>query len=143
MPSFWIASKKWLTTCLLLISYPLIICFDVSLTNKSWIHKCASICLHLYRRIEYNPGKCVPIWKKKSNTKIYVIWYKLIVYAMVAQVQGPEEEDGVISIFAGAVGAAGVLIISTVIVFIVLFKRCVFSLTTWTKVTLWFRISLE
>ena len=49
---------------------------------------------------------------------------------MVAQVQGPEEEDGVIRIFAGAVGAAGVLIISTVIVFIVLFKRYVFSLTT-------------
>ena len=49
---------------------------------------------------------------------------------MITQIQGPEKEDGIIGVLAGAVGAASVLITSTVIVFIVLFKRCVFSLTT-------------
>ena len=45
---------------------------------------------------------------------------------MITQIQGPEKEDGIIGVLAGAVGAAGVLITSTVIVFIVLFTRCVF-----------------
>ncbi|XP_022306967.2 receptor-type tyrosine-protein phosphatase T-like, partial [Crassostrea virginica] len=38
-------------------------------------------------------------------------------------IQGPEKEDGIIGVLAGAVGAVCFLIISTVIVFIVLFKR--------------------
>ena len=49
---------------------------------------------------------------------------------MTTPIQGPEKEDGIIGVLAGAVGAVCFLIISTVIVFIVLFKRCVFSLTT-------------
>lgn len=55
---------------------------------------------------------------------------------MITQIEGPEKEDGIIGVLAGAVGAVGFLIINIVIVFIVLFKRCVFSLTTYIKHTI-------